>query len=338
MVRVGAMSGVSPGVDHLQSPRLSDVLFDQNSLTFGNLVPLRFNVEAIEAALVFSAGLTHFIAIIGPSGWGKSHILHAIQNRFRAEGREAYPAMSASKAVGDHSNLTFSSPLLLDDCQESVDGGRSRSMLRLTLETRVRTQRPTILSFTGSKVTRQIRSLLPHPREWTVCVIDTPQPHERTLLIERMAEADGLVLSSALVKILAHEMYGNGRTIAGALKRLRLFGSNWEDNLLTVRACGILNAFFSDNSSWDLKHRILRLIYDPRRNVDLGKQFPDLAAYIMLKVASLGEAEVARSLNVESAEAYFSASRFEIELGSNPSNMSILMKLVDDLVRILSKE
>jgi hypothetical protein len=246
--------------------------------------------------------------------------------------------MLAAKVVGDHSQFVSASPLMLDDCQEVLEGGRSRSMLRLTLEARVRAQRPTLLSFTGSKVTRQIRSLLPHPREWTLCVIEPPRPHERVCLIKHMAEADGLSLSPSLTKIIAYEMHGNGRTISGALKNLRLSGAQWKDSYSTVRACGILNAFFSDNTSWDLKHRILRLVSDQRRSVNLSSQYPDLASYLMLRVAGLAEADVARSLGVESAAVYFSASRFEGDLDANPAKMAILNQVLDDLVRVLAHE
>ncbi len=332
------MGNSSPLETSLQSPRLSEVLFDQHAPSFANLAPFQYNVEALEAALVFAAGLNNLVAIIGPSGWGKSHILAAVRSKFRNDGRESYPTTLAAKVAEDPSQYSAPLPLLVDDCQEVIDGGKSRAMLRLALETRVRAQRPTILCFTGVKPTRQIKSLLPQPRDWTVCVIETPRPNERIRLIEHMAKADGLVLAPRLTKIIANEMHGNGRTIAGALKRLRLSGTVWNDNAATVRACGILNAFFSDNSSWDLKHRILKLIHDPKRNVNLSGQYPDLAAYVMLRIACLPEVEAARAMGVESAAAYFSASRFETDLTENVPRSIVLGRLLEDLVRTLAKE
>lgn len=330
------MSVVYPTKADAPPTKLSDVLFDRRTPSFANLAPLSFNVEALEAALIFSAGLANLVAIIGPSGWGKSHILSAVQGRFKAEGRPSYPLMAAAKALEEHSQFLSASPLMLDDCQEVIDGGRRRAMLRLTLEGRVRANRPTILSFTGAKASRQIRSLLPNQRAWSICVIETPNPEERIQLIRHMAEADGLTLSPALVRIMAHEMHGDGRTIAGALKRLRLTGPQWMDNLATVKACGILNAFFCDNGSWDLKHRILKLALEHKRSS--AGAHPDLAAFVMLKIASLEEAEVARALGVEPAAVYFSASRFEGDLACDHLKKAVLQQLLDDLVRFLAKE
>jgi hypothetical protein len=338
MAKEGLVGNMSYIETNLPSPRISEVLFDQHTPTFSNLAPFQYNVEAVEAALVFSAGLHNFVAIVGPSGWGKSHILAAVKNKFRVDGREAYPITLAAKVAENPSQFSASVPLLVDDCQEVIEGGRSRAMLRLALETRVRAQRPTILCFTGAKLSRQVKTLLPQMRDWSMSVIETPRTTERTRLIEHMAKADGLVLSRRLTAIIASEMHGNGRTIAGALKRLRLSGTVWSDNAATVRACGLLNAFFSDNSSWDLKHRVLKLIHDPKRNINLSAQYPDLAAYVMLRVACLPEAEAARAMGVESAAAYFSASRFETDLITNIPKAIVLGQLLENLVSVLARE
>ena len=61
--------------------KLSNVLFERRVATFNSLAALPSNVEAIEAALMFSAGLNPFVAIVGPSGWGKSHLLGATSSR-----------------------------------------------------------------------------------------------------------------------------------------------------------------------------------------------------------------------------------------------------------------
>ncbi len=72
---VERFTGVSP----LKSDgvRLSDVLFQHQTKGFENLAPLPSNIEAIEAALLFSSGVNPLTAIAGPSGWGKSHLLRA---------------------------------------------------------------------------------------------------------------------------------------------------------------------------------------------------------------------------------------------------------------------
>ena len=71
---MGLIEGADDG---RQAPRLSEVLFETSRATFAAYAPLPSNVEAIDAALRFSAGHEILVALVGPSGWGKSHLLGA---------------------------------------------------------------------------------------------------------------------------------------------------------------------------------------------------------------------------------------------------------------------
>ncbi|HWD38239.1 MAG TPA: hypothetical protein VG944_05270 [Fimbriimonas sp.] len=233
--------------------------------------------------------------------------------------------------------LASPGPLLLDDCQEVLANSKQRVMLRLALEHQMRAGRATCLSFTSPKITRPIRNFLPHPREWTICLIGNPEPAERKPLISQMAAADGLSLSSTLIRIIAQEMHGNGRTLSGALKRLRLAGTTWQDGHGTVRACGLLDPFFADNSSWDLKHRILRTTENLRSMLkDLSPA--DLSIYVMLRVASLSESEVARATDTEPAEVYLRACKFEREILKDQSKSSTIRQYLEAVANSLTGE
>lgn len=321
----------------LTKPRMSEVLFEKRVPSFSSLAALPSNVEAIESALLFSAGLNDFVVVVGASGWGKSHLLSAAEARFRLEGVMCPPPMSAEAYVENQPKLDPPTPLILDDCHEVLGKVRSKALLRLALEQRVRSGRATMLSFTSPKITRTIKNFLPHPREWAVTTIGVPEPEERVLLINQMASADGLALSPSLVRIIAYQMHGNGLTIAGALKRLRLSGSSWLDGFATLRACGLLEPFFADNSSWDLKHKIIRSAEGSRA---VFSQFAalDLATYTMLRVASLCEADVARVLGMEPAAAYLKASRFERELERDSAKSASLTQFVDLVVGLLIQD
>ena len=328
-------------VNHLEStpqaPRLSDSLCQKRAPSFSSLAALPSNVEAIESALLFSAGMSDFVAIIGTSGWGKTHLLNAVESRFRLEGKPCPMPVAAETYVENQPKLDPPTPLILDDCHEVLARARQKAILRLALERRVRSGRPTLLSFTSPKVTRTIRYFLPHPRDWAICTVTPPEPQERVLLINLMAAADGLVLSPSLVRIIAHQMHGNGLTISGALKRLKLSGLSWLDGFATLRACGLLDPFFADNGSWDLKHKILRAAEGSRALFSqLSTQ--ELAIYTMLRVSSLSEADVARFLGVEPAAAYLKASRFEREIEGDSGKTVAVRQFVDLVVSQLGKE
>lgn len=312
-------------------PKLSEVLFERSSRSFGSLAPLPSNIEAIEAALRFAAGLNTHVAVAGPSGWGKTHLLEAVTHRISCELGTPIERVCASDLLSSPSRAEVSTPLVLDDVQEVLGRNRTQMALRMTLERRVRIGRPTILAFTLPRASRQMRSFLPNYREWTVTSMCEPQSAERALLLNQMSFAEGLVLSPSLINIIAGSMYGNGRTLAGALKRLRLAGNSWLDAKATLRACGLLDPFFADNPDWDLKYKILKTA--EARKVSFPKVcITDLALATMLHEAGLGEVEVARCMGISSGEAYQRASRFQQQAASDPSIRGYVGQFVELVV------
>lgn len=323
------------GTEGGEAPKLSEALFDRPRATFAAFAPLPSNVEASEAALRFSANVEPLVALVGPSGWGKSHLLGAVALRMS---KTSPPVRLAS--VGDHLRGGVSDTtgaLLLDDCQEVLAKPKMRLMLRLLLERRVRAGRPTMLAFTLPRPTRAQVSLLPLERSWNVATLEAPAAAERALLIEQMAGAEGLALSPRLVRIVAHSMHGNGRTLSGALKRLRLTGPSWLDASATLRACGLLDPFFVDNAGWDLKLSVVRLA--ERNRARFGRVLPaDLAIYTLLRVACLGEADVARALKIEPGAAYLRASRFAQEIAADAIAATYVERFVELVVESLALE
>ena len=330
---MGLLQGTDEGD---RSPRLSEVLFDRPNRTFASLAALPSNVEAVEATLRFSAGIEPLVALVGPSGWGKSHLLGAAAARMS---QYAPPVRLAS--VGEHLRcpdvVDAFGPLLLDDCQEVLAKPKMRLMLRLLLERRVRTGRPTMLAFTLAKPTRALSNLLPSERTWSTVVLESPAAQERALLIEQMASAEGLALSNRLIRIVSGQMHGNGRTLSGALKRLRLSGASWLDPSATLRACGLLDPFFADNPAWDLKLKVTKLAEQNRSR--FGRVLPtDLAIFTMLREAGLGEADVARALGIEPSSAYLRATRFAKEVAADPIAATYVERFVELVVESLAAE
>ena len=87
---------------------------------------------------------------------------------------------------------------------------------------------------------------------------------------------------------------------------------------MTLRACGVLNPFFADNSSWDLRDHIASCAQEFPSEC-LSIQWEDLAIFAMLRIALLAEADVAQYFQIKPAAAYTRGIRFE-ERVSCPHN------------------
>jgi chromosomal replication initiation ATPase DnaA len=318
------------------SPRLSEILFSRRPHSFATLAALPSNVEAIEAGLLFSTGLATFVGVVGPSGWGKSHLLEAVVHRLERDRVEGVRRLDVQKYLQSPSKFEQSRILVLDDVQEVLSKGKQRQSLRFHMERRVRSRRPTLLAFTANTANRHIRNLLPQLREWTIVTMQPPTAPERVPLLAQLCSAEGLSLSPQLTHVIATQMHGNGRTLCGALKRLRMAGSSWMDAVATLRACALLDPFFSDNGDWDLPRRILK-IADENRNCYHRVSVADMALFTMMHEARIGELEVARAAQVEPAEAYARAMRFkrthEIDLEAQGAVRHFIELIVSQLTR-----
>lgn len=316
------------------SPALSEVLLNPRPRGFDTLAVVGSNVRAVEAGLLFSSGLVSFVALVGPSGWGKSHLLEAIASRIAEErGPRSYEMWSANEWVIASRTRTSHLALILDNVQDAMSKSRSRQQLRVALERRVKAGWPTVLSFTDSRVSRQVRAALPSFRDWSVLMVRPPDALERETVVAHMAQAEGVVLSKELCRILAHRLEGNGRTLLGALKRLRLNGAHWLTPQDVLRACGILDPFFASNSAWDLRDHISEVAGD---SMEIGQNAEaDLAVYAMLKIAQLGEADVARYLEIEPARAYAIVQKVEGRLRADHHARANAQAFVERVVSAL---
>ena len=160
-----------------------------------------------------------------------------------------------------------------------------------------------------------------------------PDSQEREVVVNHMAQAEGVVLASELKRILAHRLEGNGRTLTGALKRLRLNGTHWVGSESVLRACGILNPFFAANSAWDLRDHVWEVAAAPPEDLQNGSA--DLAVYAMLKIAQLSEADVARYLEIEPARAYAIVQKVESNLREDSHARSRADAFVERVVATL---
>lgn len=327
------------GVDSSQqegSETLSEVLFHRSTPSFANFAVLRSNVQAVEACLLFANQGHGFVALGGPSGWGKTHLLDATAFHMDRLHGIRPEVRSAESFLTQGGRFDQPSALLLDDCQLVASRPRLKLSLRYLLEQRIRTGKPTLLAYACNACDRPITNLLPSKRSWMVARIEPAEIAEKASLLTKLSAAEDVHLSAALTKVLASRLHGNGRTLVGALRRLRLERNDWSDRDSTLRACGVLDPFFADNSAWDLRHRIYREA--ERRAGELsGLKITELSAYTMLFEADLNEQAVAQYLDCAPAEAYLAASRFRRVLESDEQTQRLTKKFVEYVIDSITR-
>jgi hypothetical protein len=183
-------------------------------------------------------------------------------------------------------------------------------------------------------MTRAQRAVLPLFRSWLVAEITPPTAAEREVVVSQVATRESLALSEPLRKVLAR-IDGNGRSLAGALNRLRLESACWIDSRATVRALGLLNPFFAAHPTWDFREHILSVARSFSSADRGGIPSESLAVYGMLRVAALPEADVARYMDMEPAKVYIMASKLEDRLEQSSADPNLLPRFLDRLVEAL---
>lgn len=319
------------------SPSLSGILFGVNSQNFATLAGVPSNVEAVEASLTFAGGSNPFAALVGPTGWGKTHLMEAVAGLVSREERCSVLIHNTVDWASGQQGAKADRPLLLDNVQDALIRPKVRQRIRATLEQRVRRNQPTMLSFTANRPTRPMKSLLPCCQDWVVANIKVPNPHERMVVISQISSAQGVSINQGLARLLAYKMKGNGRTLVGALKRLRLYEKEWLDSRATLKACGLLDPFFVDNSAWDLKELILRVSKRSEfRNI--RSEAVDMAVFTMLREACLSEADIARFLSLEPSEVYQRSAKYEGEASLSEAVRAELNTFIESIVDSLLHE
>ena len=292
------------------------------------------NIEALDAGLQFAAGDLSFVAVTGPSGWGKTHLLQCAASHMQTVFNLRTRVVSAFDYIEGKHSVEAHLPLLIDDVQEAMSRTRYRVQLRLALERRVRIGRATMLAATGDGLARQFMGFLPARREWRLFEIGEPSPAEKRIVVEHMATAEKLQLSSVITRLLATRMRGNGNTIHGAVNRLKLSGARWMANSEVLNACGVLDPFFADNSSWDLKEKIRTAAEQTSRQFARIDSC-SLGCFAMIQTAHLCELDVARFYGLAPATARSQSIKFQKSLADSDSTESAYLHFLNTVVESL---
>ena len=285
-----------PKTDRFDRPRLSSVL---HGVSF-DIATLPYNARAVHLGFGVCNGGVQFGAVVGPSGWGKTHLLHCLETSLAALRVPALRA-KAGEWLGSRAQADYRGVLLLDDVGDALKSVRLRHDLRKVLERRVRSRLPVVLVVTSDEPSQALRGLLPNEREWEVAVVEQPKVSEREQILVDLAGRIGVNAGPKLVSVMARHLHGNGRSYKGALERLRLSGKEWDQPEDVVRAVGVLAPVMA-SESWDPRdevHDAVSATLDPS-----APAVTDVCAYLMLRELGLSEGDVATFLHVSPSSAY----------------------------------
>lgn len=287
---------------------------------FRSMTPLPCNLTALRACKDFAVGRDYLVALVGPSGWGKTLLLQSVADWMSQEYSQEIRVCNALDWLKDPPRPESLVPVILDDIQEAVRRPRPRHQLKTILERRVRLKRPTLVSLTAWNGTSSLASSVPFAKEWTLGMVEEPSHSEKKVVIREMADFEKLSLSPALIALMARWVNGNGCSINGALRCLSLMKSDWTGSEDVCRACGILMPFFALHEGWDPRDEVYEAV--KRVQTDLGfdkKTAKEISCYLMVGLANLGEEWVARHLRLSPSQVYSAASK----VMGTPSNIPV---------------
>lgn len=317
--------------------RLSAAMGVGSSYAFQAFEALPSNFRAIESALQFASGHVPFVAVYGPSGWGKTHLLEAVTSLLRRSSQGDVRPRQALEWVGQIRRVDPPGQLVLDDVQDVISRPKSRHEFRQAIELRVRTGRPTLLSFTGFDDAKALKALLPSSRSWTYARISPPTPEERELVVRRIAEQAGLTMNPSLAKMIARHLHGNGRSIAGALQRLQLLKREWSSDADVVRACGALGPYLIGEDGWDPRDKVFETVSREIGSDGARDIVTDMCCYLMLFDMGLSETEVATFVTGTEGEVYARASRVKRSL-KDPVQLQMVNTCRNAVLRAFQQE
>ena len=298
-----------------QSVILVEGAIERRSVGFGSFAALPSNLGAIEAGMRFAEGTTPFVAVIGAHGWGKTHLLESVASFMRLQGAPANRPIAATLYAAAPERIDESLPLLLDDTQDAWSKLRVKQDLRRLLERRVKGKRPTLVTFSASAQRRETARFLPYSQDWAFQTITQPTCGERDLVVRQIADNESVTLSKPVVSLVSRHLYGNGRSIQGAVHTLKLVRPDWSRRADVCEACGVLMPCIHGEDGWDPRDVVLEAVTRAHAAQCVeGVAAEQVCAYILICEMGLSEYDVATFLGVSPTKAYAMANGVKLQL------------------------
>ncbi|ARU42269.1 hypothetical protein CCB80_14400 [Armatimonadetes bacterium Uphvl-Ar1] len=296
-----------PDPRSIQDSQLSlPINLDLNQVVLNPIAELPSNLAALALGLDFACGQQNFIGVGGPSGWGKSELLHRVREILKHSQGIITEVQSADQWAISNSPACRNSVLLLDDLQDALRSPRLRHLLRLRLEHRLRRNLPTMIC-TAENFDKAIRNRIISPLSgWHLAEINAPSLIERQRITHQIAKVERINLHPSIESLIALHLNGNGRSIRGALLRMKLVKSNWATLDDFAEACGVLMPFLIGEDGWDPRDVVTEALNHVYlawpSSAPLGKRAA--LAYLLNQVIRLAEEDVACFLRVRPGQVY----------------------------------
>lgn len=233
--------------------KLSDALFQTSRPDLGAVAALPSNIRAVEAVVLFRSGLATHVAVVGPSGWGKSLLLECAATEVAPPKGTPERVYSAANAQDFDAAMEHESTLILDDVHVAMAQAKTRVKLQRLLERRIRTRKATLIAAESERVTKNLAHFLPSSREWTIGTISQPSDVERTQVVQSIARQFGMTLDVRLASFVARHYPGSGQCLKGAVRKLDLLPISPSDPNYVFSACGLLFGTGCGANGWDLR-------------------------------------------------------------------------------------
>ena len=250
------------------------------------------NVDAVETAMMFSRGFASFVALIGPSGWGKTQLTDCIQR----DSEDSHPVrvVSAADPNGLVACQSERGALVIDDGQSVFMSPRRTHQLRRLLEQRVRQNQPTVICFAQPSWSPRLKGFIPYNRTWRIAEIAVPSADERFAVALDFSASIGIQVDARILKLVASRIPGSGRALKGALHRLSLVSDQWTTESQVLSACGVLHPLLTE-AGWDLRDHVAEMATSTSR---------DFTVFFMAQRLGLGEQDISGFFNIPAGSVY----------------------------------
>jgi chromosomal replication initiator protein len=200
--------------------------------TFASFVVGQSNATAHAAAQAIAEGARGPLFLHGPSGVGKTHLLHALFHALSVRGAapaclpidwlmDAFVQAHARGALDAFwRDLKGLDALLLDDAHSLAGRPETQERLLEGLLAWVEAGRVLVLTSDRPTDAPMLGELCARTAHGVTARIDPPEPALGLAILERMANMRGVGLDLGLAQRLAREFGGNVRRLQGALTRL----------------------------------------------------------------------------------------------------------------------
>lgn len=269
-----------------------------------NYAPLSCSLDALRSVDRFARGVVSNVAIGGPSGWGRSHLLRVASAAIWLYQCERVQVHDARSWIESSREPLTSKPVLLDDVHDALATPRTRHHLLSVLRRRSELQRATLISFHANPEMQSLRGLFA-TSSWYYTTIREPGIEDRERMVAQFARKRSARISPFGMRLIALMVGGSAHSIEGAIRRLKLVTADWSDPAKILELSGLLLPYREEGSSIDPRE----VIHDEVGSALIGLGFKSrdrkaIIATVMFDHAHITEHEIADTLMVRPGDVY----------------------------------